>query len=127
MEERASIIEVGDEILNSIEDVIAVTQVDKGNHGLVVRGVFDDGDSYAAFWPYELPPLGDDILGWHGWANRCTITLANGRKVGELGVYARVGEPDTVEEYDAKWLETQPAMKAEEGAMQSRPTDIRLN
>ncbi|KKL51309.1 hypothetical protein LCGC14_2296810, partial [marine sediment metagenome] len=51
------------------------------------------------------------------------ITINGELKIGYVNFSRSVGMCD-IEEYDIEWKHT---MKAEEGVMQSRPTDIRLN
>ncbi len=133
MEERTSIIEVGDEILSDAEYRLRVDSVELGQYGLKYSGDFVDypGQRGWGFVPYELPPVDEDIIDWYGWARRSYIILPNGRKVGSVTLLRNHDDSEhTTEEHNAEWqctIETIKAMKAEEGVMQSRPTDIRLN
>ena len=123
-EERTSIIEVGDELVNDIGEASTVTGVQVGEYGLLVDEEFENGRG-RVYFPYELPPLDALFISdWHSWASRGTTMLPNGNRIGDVARYRHEAFDTTVGDYDRQWERT---MKAEEGVMQSRPTDIRLN
>ncbi len=126
MEERTSVIEVGDTLLSTDDDYrVVVTKVQQGSHGLLVTGRFPDyGDQFfEGFFPPEFAPVkGRDA--WQGWPSRSSATLLNGVRFGTLGLLNGDKREGDLRAYEAKWKRT---MKAEEGVMQSRPTEIRLN
>ncbi len=127
MEERTSIIEVGDEIEADF-DIPAralVETVEVGEYGLLVRGRFPDYGNQPGGWylPFELPP--EELKSpWYNWQGRSSLVLANGVSVGALCWLVKEGW--RLEAAESRWLKTLEAMKAEEGVMQSRPTEIRM-
>ncbi|KKN62227.1 hypothetical protein LCGC14_0513640 [marine sediment metagenome] len=129
MEERTSIIEVGDEQWNSAGAPCIVKTLEGCKFGLMASVEFAVAPCSIAwgFIPNELPPPDEIIRPWHGWDAKGYMTLANGHRLGVV----RFGHSDPrqghLEEYFAEWERTIEAMKAEEGVMQSRPTEIRLN
>ena len=125
MEERTSLVEVGDEIRNFRGKRIVVTSFERGSHGLLVYGEFDSGEWFAEYQPYELPP-DEPERPFYNWASRETTTLASGVRVGCLAWIGSDGKL-TLKDCEARWVKTQELMEAEEGVMQSRPTEIRLN
>ena len=126
-EERTSIIEVGDEVDVLQGSRMVFTEVTVGRHGVFIRAS-ENGDTgpHYALLPYELPPVDTVLWDWYGWAARGTFTLPGGARGGYLCFYVRDKRLGPVE-HDAEWERTIEATKAEEGVMQSRPTDIRLN
>ena len=122
-EERTSIIAVGDIGVNSIGQNFTITEVVRGKHGLRLKAdAFLPSYAYA---PYEMPPV-SRVWDWAGWGTRGQFTLPNGAKIGTLTM-KRYWYQYPIEELDAQWERTIEARKAEEGVMQSRPTDLRLN
>ena len=126
-EERTSIIEVGDEIEDSAGVKQPVTSVERGKYGLLVRA--SDKGSWR-YYPYELPP--DESFNnkgankpWLNWKHRGVNVLPTGMILGFVTMTRE--DPRTLEYHEAQWVKTIAAQRAEEGVMQSRPTDIRLN
>ena len=124
-EERTSLIEEGDEITNKRGGVAVIDEIQRGAHGLLVYATFPEGAWFGEYQPYELPP-GDTIRPFFGWACRASSTLGNGMRVGCLAWEKSEGKL-TLGECETRWLETMAAIKAEDGVMQSRPTEIRLS
>ncbi|KKK54835.1 hypothetical protein LCGC14_3080710 [marine sediment metagenome] len=126
-EERTSVIEVGMELDVLMGYRMTITEVVVIKHGVFIRASLNgDTAPHHALLPYELPPVERTITGWHGWASRGSMTLPGGAMLGYVCFYEadyRYGP----EEHDAQWERTIEAMKAEEGVMQSRPTELRLN
>ncbi len=126
-EERTSIIEVGDRLVNDIGETSTVTGVQIGKYGLLVDEDFQHGRG-RVYFPYELPPLDALFISdWHSWASRGTTTLPNGKRIGDVSRYRDEAFDVAVDDYDRQWERTIEAIEAEEGVMQSRPTDLRLN
>ncbi len=125
-EERTSIIDVGDEMQNDVKDAGVIIRLERGRHGLLFIAESPAGyGQIQGFLPYELPPTQERIKPWHGWSARAHITLANGAKLAVVCFRGGVGN-STLADYEAEWNRTIKAMKAEEGVMQSRPTNIRM-
>ncbi len=127
MEERTSIVEVGDKLHHDTAPGIIseVTRVVRGSHGMFVESYWHDEATHRLL-PYELPPT-EDRGKFYQWPFRASITVEDGPTLGYVSF--EYGDPrcGNASEYFAEWGKTIDAMKAEEGVMQSRPTDIRLN
>ncbi len=115
-----SIVKVGDSVCNEVGVPFVVTSVDRGRHGLLVKGTFANHIEYRGFLVPELPVV-DEIINWYGWLNRDSVTLKTGSKLSSLGFRRDDPRPRTIEEYDAEWERT-----PKDEPMQSRPTKIRM-
>lgn len=121
-EPERGVVEVGDVLTNSDGDTIDVARVKKGKLGLLVSGEFDDGQSYRAFFPWELPPVAEDMRNWYGWACRTYVALPGGHRIGEVGLSRSDPRPPTLSTHQAEWQKTLDTIKEEEPQpMQSRP------
>jgi len=98
------LIKVGDRITNCDNVKATITQVEVGQYGLLVTGLFFDGLEFESYLPYELPPT-ENQRGWYGWG-RAEVTLLSGIKLGVVGI--RRGDPKVgkIEEYEAEWERT---------------------
>ncbi len=127
-EERTSIIEVGDTLETEHGVAMTVTSVVSGEHGFLWGGHCVDNLQRVcySYCPYELPPM-PETWGWYDWTFRHTLKLGNGMCIGSLSVWPTEIAFGDIDSFEAKWLRTVAAHRAEEGVMQSRPTEIRLN
>ncbi len=124
-EERTRAVQVGDEYHSPAGALASIGEVEIGRYGLLVEGTFQEsGLDMLAYLPYELPASGR-IATWYGWPIRGTCTI-NGQSYGYVA-FRRSGPRRSFEEHEAQWERTIEAKKAEEGVMQSRPTEFRLN
>ncbi len=127
-EERTSIIEVGDEVVNDIDERMVVESLDVGRYGVFMAARFvKTGNDGCGFLPYELVPPERPVYAWHGWACYTFIILPNGTRIGLVDFFRADPRSADPEAHNAEWQKTIGTTKAEEGVMQSRPTEIRLN
>lgn len=106
MEGRTSIIEVGDEIEDSIGQKQPVTSVEQGRYGLLVRS---SDDTSWRYYPYELfADVSFHHNGgnkpWLNWKHRGVNMLPTGMMVGFVTM--GTGDPQTLEYHDAQWERT---------------------
>ncbi len=123
MEERTSVVEVGEKIINEDGKPIVVKSIEVGRYGLLVKGalVLSGLDTFVLY-PYELAAVDNLITRWHGWGVRGNHTLPCGADIGFVAFFRYDPRPRMMDEYDKEWERTPT-----EGVMQSRPTPIRLN
>lgn len=119
-------IAVGDVIRNWEGYRIAVTHVERGLHGLLVKGTAPDY-SDATFETYILPELvalqeRTDLTPYYGWSSRASVTLANGVRVGSV-CFSRSDSRQGIEEHEAEWERTIASMKPEMGV---KPFEVGL-
>ena len=128
-EERTGVVEIGDEQWNSAGAPFIVKTLEGCKFGLMTSVEFSVPPYNTAwgFLPNELPPPDEIIRPWYGWSAKGYVTLANGHRLGVVRLNRFDPRQGHLEEYFAEWERTVEAMKAEEGVMQSRPTEIRLN
>ncbi|KKN81759.1 hypothetical protein LCGC14_0316710 [marine sediment metagenome] len=129
MIERTGIIEVEDECLSTNGHRFIVERVVSLQHGLLIFGQFlESPQTYRGFWPEELEPVAEMVWGWNGWLCRGHVTLPNGTRIGDLGLYEQGNTRNNhAKEYDIEWERTLTLI-AEENAngtgsalMQSKP------
>ena len=100
-----TLINVGDEIQNSMGETVTITGVVNGRYGLLLEGRFASGGPYLDYLPYELPSCESywhqGKGGWYGWADRAKITLSNGMELG--AVCMREGLTADLELCDKEW------------------------
>ena len=133
-EERTSLIEVGDEVESLAGNRGIVKEIQKGRHGLLLlihtTHVVEGEDPSAirhAYIPNEFPPS-QVTEPWYDFFLRSTLTVNGRTEVGYLAfeeLYHFSGEG--VDQFEAALKRTIEAVEAEEGVMQSRPTEFRLN
>ncbi len=107
------LINVGDVIQNWEGVDVLVESLEEGRYGILVKGSFVQGGRFSTYLIPELPPCESawpGKLSWYNWANRATITLANGIKVGNvcLSGFTLIN----AEAYDLLWEETIRLMEA---------------
>ncbi len=127
MGERTSVVEIGDELTVPDYPYVrwTVTHIEQGQYGLLLLGE-QDGHQRGTYLPYELERI-EHTWDWFGWCDRGIVAINSARQVGYVAMAADNPGRNDIAVYDAEWERTTEAMKAEEGVMQSRPTDIRLN
>ena len=114
MEERWSLIDVGDEIHGHRNGSASrIQSIVKGKNGLLWEGVSYAGTPVRSFLPYELPPS-EYISGWYGWKSRSVVTLYDGRCLGSVAFSRSDPRPRTIEEYDAEFDRTIETIRQEE-------------
>ncbi len=127
-EERTSLIEVEDELVNDIDERMVVESLDVGRYGVFMAARFvQSGNDAWGFLPYELVPPERPAFAWHGWACYTFIILPNGTRIGLVDFMRADPRCADPEAHNAEWQRTIEAREAEGGVMQSRPTEIRLN
>ena len=107
-----TLINPGDGIVNSQSLSVPIASVEKGMHGLLIKGTFGSGYDYQAYAPYELPPVDEVMWNWYGWGSRDWLTSVSGLKLGVVALQ-RLDPRDTIEEFDAEWERTEEEMRRE--------------
>ncbi len=113
------LIAVGDILVNSDGESCTLSTVERGKHGLLVKGILSKYQfTFTGFLPFELPPC-EDTRDWYGWGARDHVVLLDKTQLGLVGFLRSDPRPRIIEEYDAEWERTLEAWQPEE--MQSRP------
>ena len=112
MEERTSIIAVGDEIKNQIGQWATVTEVIAGEYGLLIRGKLKYQD-YEAYAPYEITPVDGVQWDYYGWAALSAEMTSKGVALTSVALWK--DDPRTgIADYEAEWERTIEAIRSEE-------------
>ncbi len=125
-EQRTSVIELDDEIVNDEGDTVIVTHTQQGRHGILAAGRFlEGGGHWQSFLVPELPEIERTSCGG-GWASRGHIVLATGQRIGRLSIWSHdYPRGATLNDYEVLWLATRGAIAFE--PMQSKPLPVGEN